>query len=396
MRIVIVLRYFYCPSQPIGGAERQALRLATRLSEKGQSAVVVTGLWDLGQPRRQVIQGIAVHRHFTAWGMFDIRGLRRLAVYFYLMSLLVYLIRHRHEYDVIHCHAATIEAAVAVLAGQWLKKPTLVRSMASGRWGDLRMIRTDRSLLGTTWMLKKIREANAVVALNQQVSREMFDLGVAKERIFNIPNGAEQPSHLRRNYEIHEAMVITFVGRLHPQKGITTLLEACQLVARDTPCLRWRLQLAGTGPLENELKALAGKLAIEQQVSFLGHVDDVNELLEQSDVFVLPSLAEGMSNALLEAMAHGLPCVVTDIAGNNEMIVHDDNGWLVPPEDSHALATAIYSLAIDQELRQRLGRAAASTVATKYSLDHVAEQYLTLYAGLLHGNTQAAALEACQ
>lgn len=396
MRVVIILRYFYCPSQPIGGAERQALRLATRLSEKGVSAVVVTGLWEHGQPRRQVIQGIAVHRHFTAWGMFGIRGLRRLAVYFYLMSLLVYLIRHRHEYDVIHCHAAKYEAAAAVLAGQWLNKPTLVRSMASGRWGDLRMVRTDRSLLGTAWMLKKIREANAVVALNQQVLREMIELGVAKERIFSIPNGAEQPSHLKRDYEVREAMVITFVGRLHPQKGITTLLEACQLVARDRPCLRWRLQLAGTGPLENELKALAAKLAIEQQVSFLGHVDDVNGLLEQSDIFVLPSLAEGMSNALLEAMAHGLPCIVTDIAGNNEMITHDDNGWLVPPEDSHALANALYSLAIDPELRQRLGLAAAHTVETKYSLDHVADQYLTLYAGLLQGRTQAVALEAFQ
>ena len=396
MRVLIVLRYFYCLSQPIGGAERQALRLATRLSEKGVSAVVVTGLWDRGQPRREVIQGIAVHRHFTAWGMFDIKGLRKFGQYFYLLSLLLYLIRHRREYDVIHCHAATFEAAAAVLAGQWLNKPTLVRAMASGKWGDLRMVRTDRSLLGTAWMLKKTREANAVVALNQQVLREMIDLGVAKERIFTIPNGVEQPNHLKRDYEIHEAIVITFVGRLHPQKGITTLLEAGRIVARDRPCLRCRFQLAGTGPLENELRVLARKLAIEPQVSFLGHVDDVNGLLEQSDIFVLPSLAEGMSNALLEAMAHGLPCIVTDIAGNNEMIAHNDNGWLVPPEDSQALANAICSLAIDQALRQRLGRAAAGMVGTKYSLDHVADQYLTLYAGLLHEQTQAAALGACQ
>ena len=396
MRILIVLRYFYCPSQPIGGAERQALRLATRLTEKGVSAVVATGLWDWGQSRRQVIQGIPVHRHFTAWGMFDLKGLRKFGQYFYLMSLLGYLILHRREYDVIHCHAATFEAAVAVLAGQWMKKPTLVRSMASGRWGDLRMVQTDRSLLGTSWMLKKIREANAVVALNQQVLREMIDLGVAKERILTIPNGAEQPGHLKRDYAIHDAMIITFVGRLHPQKGVTTLLAACQLVAQDRPHLRWRLQLAGTGPLENELKALARELAVEQQVRFLGHVHDVNELLELSDIFVLPSLSEGMSNALLEAMAHGLPCIVTDIAGNNEMIAHGINGWLVPPEDSTALAKAISTLAIDQELRQRLGRAAANTVETKYSLDCVADQYLTLYASLLGGRTKAAVLGAYQ
>ena len=388
MRILILLREFYCPSLPIGGAERQALKLAGELRKMGVSATVVTGLWEWGQPRREIIQAIPVHRHFTAWGMFNIRGLRRLGLYFYLLSLFLYLIWHRHDYDVIHCHTAMFEASVAVLAGQWLNKPTLVRSMASGAWGDLKKMRDDRSLLGTGWMLKKMCQADAIVALNPQVLAEMIQMGVTQDKIFHIPNGVESLRY-DRDYALGAPIVITFVGRLHPQKGVDTLLRAFKLVTQDKPQLHWMLRLAGTGPLEHGLKVLADELGVGQQVSFLGQVADVNAVLDQSDIFVLPSLSEGMSNALLEAMARGLPCVVTDIAGNNDMIRHQDNGLLVPPGDEKPLAIAIALLATDQELRKTLGQTAARTVEERYSLDSAANQYMALYANLIQSRANA-------
>jgi len=388
VRVLLVLRYFYCPSQPIGGAERQALKLAGKLQETGVSVTVATGLWDWGQPRREIIQGIPVRRHFAAWGMFDIKGLRKFSQYFYLLSLFLYLVWHRKEYDVIHCHSAMFEASIAVLAGQWLKKPALVRSMASGPWGDLKKVREDRSILGTGWMLRTIRKADAVVALNQQVSAEMIEMGVAKEKIFHIPNGVENFCHNRHD-ALGDPVVIAFAGRLHPQKGVATLLRAFKLVVQEEPHLHWRLKLAGTGPLERSLKALADELAIGQQVSFLGQIPDVNVILDQSDIFVLPSLSEGMSNALLEAMAHGLPCIVTDIAGNNDMIRHLENGLLVQPGDENALAAAIALLAANQELRKRLGQKATRTVEEKYSLDSAANQYMALYANLIQSRTNA-------
>lgn len=389
MRVVIILREFYCPSLPIGGAERQALRLAGELPRNGVSATVVTGLWEWGQPRRQVIEGVPVHRHFTAWGMLNIKGLRKFGHYFYLLTLFLYLIWHRHEYDVIHCQTAMSEASVGVLAGQWLHKPTLVRSMASGDWGDLKVLRADRSILGTNWMLKNILKADAVVALNQRVTDEMMSLGVAPERIVSISNGVQvEASSRNRNYTRGDPIVFVFVGRLHPQKGVTTLLRAFGRVAQDTPALSWQLKLAGTGPLEHELKTLANELAIGQHIEFLGHVSDIDALLDQSDCFVLPSLAEGMSNALLEAMAHSLPCIVTDIPGNNSLIRHHKNGLLVRPKDEGDLAAAISVLITDQGLGQRLGLAAVGTVEENYSLGSVARRYASLYADLLQGKTQ--------
>ncbi len=384
MRVLIVLRYFYCPSEPIGGAERQALRLAQELQANQVPVVVVTGLWTWGQPRRETIQGIPVHRHFTAWGMFDIKGLRKFGQYFYLLSLFSYLIRHRNAYDVIHCHSAMFEASVAVSAGRLLHKPTLVRSMASGRWGDLTAMRRDRSLGGTGWMLRKIREADAVVALNRQAKDEMLENGVAGDKIFHIPNGIElEPNGHGRDAALSDPISIIFVGRLHSQKRVDVLLQAFKLVLQRRPDLAWRLKLAGTGPLERELNALADELAISRHVEFLGHVANVDALLDQSDLFVLPSASEGISNALLEAMARGLPCIVTDIPGNNEVIQNRQNGILVTSGDPEALAEAMLDLAADDELRARLGRQARRTIETKYLLSGVAAKYIELYESLL-------------
>ena len=353
MRALLILREFYCPALPIGGAERQALKLAGELHKMGVSVRIVTGLWSWGQIRHEVIQSIDVDRHFTAWGLFGIKGLRKFGFYTYLLSLLWYLIRHRNEYDLIHCQSALVEASVGVLAGQWLKKPVLIRPMASGAFGDFKRLKERRDIWGQDFLVRKLTRADAIVSLNPQISAEMAALGVARDRIILIPNGVEtKTKEALRSYTRCEPLRILFVGRLHPQKGIGTLLKALARLAKDRPSLTWRLQLAGTGPFEHELKVMAKELGIDQGVVFLGHVGEVDALLAACDCFVLPSLSEGMSNALLEAMACGLPCIATDIPGNNSLIQDQCNGWLVPPNDEQALAEAIVTLAESEGLRQ--------------------------------------------
>ena len=386
MRILIVIGHFYCPSLPIGGGERQVLKLAKRLIERGATVRIITGQWDWGQPRREKIDGIPVHRNFTMWGMFNIKGLRKFGKYSYLLSLFLYLLRHRNEYDLIHSQSARTGAAMAVQAGKVLQKKTLIRAMSSGAWGDVTALRNERSVLGSGWMLNKLREADCAIALNKQVIRELGEIGISPGRIVCLPNGVETDLvRPKTDYTLESTVTVTFVGRLHPKKGVDTLLLAWQRVQKALPQLTWRLRLVGSGGIKGEMEAMARQLSVDQTVEFLGQVDDPFPLLRQSDVFVLPSRSEGMSNALLEAMAHGLPCIVTDIAGNNEVIEHEQNGLLVRLDDEEDLAGAITRLTMDQALRERLGRRALGTVEENYSIDSVTDRYMALYAGLLRG-----------
>jgi glycosyltransferase involved in cell wall biosynthesis len=387
MKILIVLEYFYNLSRPIGGAERQVAKLARKFIDKGFEVTVVTGQWKLGESKRTIINGIPVHRHFTFGGMFNLKGLRKFGYYTYLFTLFTYLLRHRRKYDFIHCHSAMPSAFVVAWVGKLLNKKTLARPMASGaRWGDISRMKAGESLFGSWWMLGKLQDMDCMVALNQEVAHELEEIGIEANKIVTLPNGVEiEGIKPKASYQIVSETRVTFVGRLHPQKGVETLLSALEKVTARLPQTGWRLQLVGEGPLRPHLEAKAQQLGIDDRVEFLGQVPDVFPLLRTSDMFVLPSRAEGMSNALLEAMTCGLPCIVSNIPANAEVIEDGQNGLLVHVDDDEDLAKAIIRLAQDQGLREKLGREAAQTIIKHYSINSVAERYITLYQSLLQG-----------
>jgi glycosyltransferase involved in cell wall biosynthesis len=240
------------------------------------------------------------------------------------------------------------------------------------------------TIWGAHWMLRQLREADCFVALNRQVSAEFVDIGVPPERIVHIPNGVDtDKAEPKTDYALGHQITVTFMGRLHAQKGLDVLLLAFQQVREELPQFSWRLRLIGAGERRAQLEAMARQLAIDGAVEFLGQVDDPWPFLSQSDIFVLPSRSEGMSNALLEAMACALPCIATDIGGNNEVIAHLGNGLLVQPDGHEDLASALALLATDRKLRERLGQEALRTVGEGYSLDSVANRYIALYTSLL-------------
>jgi glycosyltransferase involved in cell wall biosynthesis len=158
------------------------------------------------------------------------------------------------------------------------------------------------------------------------------------------------------------------VGRLVPEKNYSLLLRATAAI-RDA-----ELAFVGDGPLREELQKQAGP-----RVSFLGQRADVSELLAGFDVFVLPSKTEGMSIALLEAMAAGCPIVVTAVGGNVELIHHMQTGLVVPPNDEAVLRGAIERLLVDRALAARLGAAARAAAEKHHSVKVMTERYEELW-----------------
>ncbi len=213
--------------------------------------------------------------------------------------------------------------------------------------------------------------------------------GVALPRARVIPNGIDLSSwrmpprdEARRALGLspEEFIVLTF-GRLHKQKGHTVLLKAAAKTLRELPNARFLI--AGYGPLQEKLEARARKLKIDGRVQFLGYRRDVELLLSASDLFVLPSLWEGMSNAILEAMAAGKPVIATAVDGNVEQVVDGKTGLLTPPADAGAMAEAILRLARDPELAQRMGLTGRLRVEEEFGLERMTQAYLAFYEELL-------------
>lgn len=205
------------------------------------------------------------------------------------------------------------------------------------------------------------------------------------ELIYNGVNLDQFPSPFREKADLPLApgdRPIVVVANLWPVKGHEILLEAAVRVAATYPNAKF--VLVGTGAarravLEERVRALS----IEKQVVFLGPRQDVPRILPQMEISVLPSLAEGFSNAILESMAAGLPMVATDVGGNREAIIEGETGFLIPPRDPDALADRILRLLGDRALAQRMGRAGRARIETTFSLQRMVAETERFYERLL-------------
>lgn len=244
-----------------------------------------------------------------------------------------------------------------------------------------------RRRLANRWIFDRLADhVNAVCKFSAR-SLHKID-GFSRSRIEVIPNGVDLPRYgrvpdigsLRRRLELDPTRrYITTVARFHPVKDHRTLLHAFAEVAplrRDVDLL-----LAGDGALRDTLEELAAELGIAARVQFLGVRSDVADLLRASDVFALTSVSEAASITLLEAMASGLPVVVTAVGGNPEIVRDGVDGLLAPRGDSHAVAKALVAVLDDSRLAYSMGQAGADRVRTQFRLEDTVERYFALYAG---------------
>lgn len=174
---------------------------------------------------------------------------------------------------------------------------------------------------------------------------------------------------------------IGVVARLEPVKDIPTLLEA--LAALPPLCDNWRLLIAGDGSQAGMLRQLVnGRAELRRRVSFLGEIREIAQFLNSVDLYVLPSISEGISNSLLEAMATELPVIASAVGGNPEVVVDNRSGMLFPVSNVKALGSKIALLLGSPELRRRLARGAAERVRSEFSLESMVARYEDLYSSV--------------
>lgn len=381
-----------------GGMERQAARLAEGLAARGLRVTVVTTFAPagLGLPlpkrplRREWIRDVRVVRVPLLWWTFE--GAPRLFEAWAATALRRYL----GELDVLYAvHSKT--GCHAVAASRALGLPVLVKLACSGEIGDLAALSREPDARRLRALL---HDADRVLCLSNELELEALAAGLARERLARVKNGVDlvrfrpegpkaalpelaAPGEVRR--------LILAVGRLDQQKRLDVLLRAFARVLAKVPGAR--LALAGEGPLAQELRELTRTLGLEGKVAFLGARDDVPDLLRAAEAFVLASESEGLSNALLEALASGVPVVASAIAANRELVMDEREGLLVPVGDVDELAAALERLLLDRALAARLG-AAGRELALEHDHPRVVERHRALFAEVARAGRRRASVLA--
>jgi glycosyltransferase involved in cell wall biosynthesis len=294
------------------------------------------------------------------------------------------LVRKRRQYDVVHCHIAHNMTAVGVLVGRLLGKRVLVK--LTGSHEMVGGILDPHAGAGSRIRRLAIRHATLFQATSTRIRGLLAERGFDPSRVVVIPNGVDvgrflavgRDEALRQSLLGGASLLGVFVGRLSPEKGLDVLLEAwgdAFGAGGDA-----RLVLVGEGPERDALGSLAARRGIGGQVVFAGHRGDVERYLAAADFGLLTSFAEGLSNAMLEYMASGLPVVGSRVSGTEDFVDHGENGWLFEPGSREGLAGCLANVeSAGPERLRRMGEAARARIAASASREAITRRLIETY-----------------
>jgi glycosyltransferase involved in cell wall biosynthesis len=350
-----------------GGAETMLLDLASRLDNRRfrSLACLPEGRWLPKQLRDRGVPTFVIEGRAGRTSE-PVRSMARLV--------------RQERVDLIHSHLPD-QNFYSCLVGRLTGCKTVVTYHGAPRPREIRGLKGKLKV----WVIR--HWATAVVVVSDYLKQAIASLGISEGRIIRIYNGVDPerfavPSrgHLRAELGCADgAKLIGTVANLRESKGYEFLIQAARKVVDSIPEARFLAVGEPDSQIAAKATTLLKETGLQDRFLFLGFREDVPEILQNLDLFVLPSVSEGFSLATIEAMAAGRPVVVTRSGGPEEIVTHGTTGLLVPPRDSGALAASICELLCDPDRALALGRCARADVQRRFSLSQIVSEYETLY-----------------
>lgn len=375
----------FCPQfRPVvGGAERQAEKLAVALAEAGCRVTILTPRFDPHSPDMEEANDVTIER-FPLTDLsrrYPVPGVAVLNIPYIVWQVARAVRPHLKGADVLHCHIASLQTAGAALAGHMTHVPVLCKAAMADHCSDLGEIeKAGASGRLVAWVVRAVIQT--WVATTAAVEAALIRASVDPGKIVRIPNGVELPDELNTGGRAERVRGFLYLGRLstNTQRDVPTLVSAFDRLAATHPDVE--LAIVGGGELFEETRRLAETCAARDRIHLPGF-DQPEKWLAWAGCFVLPSRREGLSNALLEAMAAGLPCIANDIPPNREVLDDGKAGVLVPVENCDALEAAMRDMVEHDGMARRFAVKAKERAERCYSIRAVADRYVNLYGSLL-------------
>jgi glycosyltransferase involved in cell wall biosynthesis len=368
---ILILNSEYPPIG--GGAGNASAHIAAQLEKMGHLITVVTSRFG-GLPHQEQNGGVTIHRVPSLRRRQDRSNPLEQALFILSASVWILSLIPHFKPNATLAFFGVPSGAVAWLAKKIYNIPYIV-SLRGGDVPGFRPYDFDVYHKMIAPFLRVIwRNAGAVVA-NSKGLRTLATAFDSRIEIPIIPNGIDLQSYKTPDRDWSFPRLLS-VGRIVHQKGLDLAIRALGGLKE----FDWEWRIAGDGPQQAALQSLVKELGIGDRIIFLGWQsrEQLTECYRRANIFLFPSRHEGMPNAMLEAMASGLPVIASCIAGNEELVVDDKTGLLVPSEDIERLQTALKKLLSDPALREHMGEAARRHVEDNYSWETTARQYALL------------------
>jgi glycosyltransferase involved in cell wall biosynthesis len=362
----------------VGGAERQALELSKALRARGVGVMVATRRLP-GLAESEQVDGVPVHRLWCAGG----GALNSLT---FQWSLCVFMLKRAREYHAVHVHLAGSPAVAAALMGRLLDRRVFVKLGGGKGIGELAA--SSKTLLGKVKLLalRLLRPQFAAVAKELAAEAALY-LGSVPVHV--LPNGVDTktfaPVERERKAALRAALGwptagigFVYVGRLSPEKQLPWFLDAWLDAIKKTGRGVF-LAFVGDGVEERVLREAIARARAVELVYLKPAMREIAAAYAAADVFVLPSVSEGLSNALLEAMSSGLAVLGSRVGGTAEAVVHGENGFLFAPTDRDELLLGISRFLEHPELAASMGQASRRAALSRYAMEKIAESWEHMY-----------------
>lgn len=365
-------------SQRGGGMELQAVTLGAALRRLEVETHYLARAGDFSHFPQAELPFIHTYPHLPGWLP------RPLASMTFLLQNLWVLTQNRSNVNILHAHGLP-NGLVARIGARLFRRPTLVKIASAGSQGE---IAKDQRKAFFRQRLDAINHLSAIIATTPEVEQELRETGYRGDKIVRIPNGVDthffRPAEGAQRSPGVEGGVVVCVARFVPKKRHELLVAAWSQVIRRHP--QARLVLVGAGPLRAQIEQQVQRLEVANSVTFSGDLDRpaLRTQLQAADLFALPSVSEGLSNAMLEALACGVPVMTTETPGTRYIIQDQHSGVLLPEAVTPLeLANAINTLLSDPARLSAMRQVARQNMESCFSIDKTARDYCRLYTRLL-------------
>ena len=364
-----------------GGAEKQLAKLTASLKYKNINSIILAPKFKKETPSESYEENIYIKR-FKLNNLPSLGGRNIFSFIVWSIKLIYWLIRNSDKFDIIQIIHGRLHSVPAIFAAKILKKPVLVKLGRGGeKYFDINVVNS-KKIIGPFFSKYILKNVNGWIANSKLIVDDLKNHNIKDELIHRIYNGINIKNIRVNKFRKDKTFIV--VGRLDEEKLCEQIINTFSKIPES---FNVKLIFLGDGAQQNYLESLTDQLKQSHRIIFKGAVDDVSDHLINADFYLSASVSEGMSNALLESMALGVPGVVSNVSGIEELVIDNKNGFIFEPRDEKIFyEKLIYTINCSEKDYNEMSRSASEHILKNFSMDSISKKYVKLYTDLIENN----------